>query len=262
MTDQQRIDFEARGYLILEKALPGSELDEARRPFDAAPDLSELPNHDSIFIHLSQHAGFFPHVHRIIGDVVQLRSITGSLIVPGDSGCGWHRAPASMLGVHHPLSTVGVVTVLHLDPTADDDACVAVVPGSHRFRSELSIPDVDRIEEMPHAVRLNAAPGTVLLLHANIWQARLPNATGTRRSLTYVYNHCWMRQALPALQSDAQGAIAASHNLSQLFGIGPDLSRATGYWSRSVEGYPSSHGLPERKFSELKVVGQGVKPNK
>ncbi len=115
---------------------------------------------------------------------------------------------------------------------------------------------------MAHHVTLRASAGTAILYHTNIWKAHTPNQSeSAQRFLVYSYNHCWMRQTLPELSPQALDTITASHNLSQLFGIGPDVNVASGYWSRSLEGYPSSTGLPERKYSELKVVGKGIKPN-
>lgn len=262
MTEQQKITFEAQGYLVLEDALDTTALDQARQAFDSAADLVELPNHDPFFIHLAEHDSFFPIVHQIIGDVVQLRSIKGERIDPDDPGQDWHKETAGMLGVHQPLSTVAVGVRIHLDDTTPERSALSAVPASHRFRPELAIPDVS-IEEMPHQVSLGAKAGTAILYHANIWKARTQNRSDRdHRFLIYTYNHCWMRQTLPDLSSEVKDTVTTSHNLSQLFGIGPDIGHASGYWSRKVEGYPSSTGLPERKYAGLNVVGQGVKPNR
>ena len=263
MTELEKNQYEAQGYLILEDALDAPALDCTRQAFDAAEDLEDLPNQNPIFIHLAEHDAFFPLVHRIIGDVVQLRFIRGNRIAPNDPGQAWQKGTAGMLGVHHALSTVSVEVVVHLDDVTETSACDCVVPASHRFKSDLPLPDVDVIEEMPHSVPLLAKAGTAVLSHANIWKARTRNQGDTaQRSIVYTYNHCWMRQALPDLSPEAVDTIAGSHNLSQLFGIDPDVSHASKYWSRSVEGYPASKGLPDRKFAERKVVGQGVKPNR
>jgi hypothetical protein len=71
-----------------------------------------------------------------------------------------------------------------------------------------------------------------------------------------------MRQHLPELSPESIEIISESHNLSQLFGVGEDFNEvAQGYWFRTIEGYPTSTGLPERRFSELKVAGKGFVPN-
>ena len=263
MTEQQKIDYEAHGYLILEDAIDAPALDRTRQAFDAAQDLEDLPNQNPIFIHLAEHDAFFPHVHRVIGDVVQLRSISGNRIASNDPGQAWQKGTEGMLGIHHALSTVSVEVAIHLDDVTETSACVCVVPASHRFKSELPLPALSAIEEMSHHVPLYVKAGTAILSHANIWKARAQNRRDfAQRTLVYTYNHCWMRQALPDLSPEAKDTVTSSHNLSQLFGIGPDIGNASGYWSRKVEGYPSSTGLPERKYAGLNVVGQGVKPNR
>ena len=263
--EEQRIEYEAQGYLVLKGTLEEGELDQARVAFDRADEdggLDDLPNQDAIFIQLAEHPKIFPIVHRIIGDVVQLRSLRGQKVEAGGAGQGWRREMAGMCGVDQSRSTMSVEVVVHLDDVPESGACVSVVPASHRFKSELSFPDVTRMEEMPHQVPLRVKAGTVVVHRGNIWKARNRNGTEhAQRFLAYTFNHCWMRQALPELSSAALDIISASHNLNQLFGDGPDVNRAPGYWHRTVEGYPSSTGLPERKFSELKVVGKGVKPN-
>jgi hypothetical protein len=67
-----------------------------------------------------------------------------------------------------------------------------------------------------------------------------------------------MRQALPGLSPYATAVVSSTHNLSQLFGIRNTARNASWYWGRKIEGYPSSTGLPERRFSELSVVGKGA----
>lgn len=265
MTEDQKINFEAQGYLILENALSAEELEDLRNAFDTAADggfLGKIQNHHPQFIQLAEHSTIFPVVHGIIGDVIQLRSILGRRIEPGAYERGWQREMEGMLGVHHPLSTVGVDAVIHLDDTATG-ASLRVVPGSHRFKSEMPLPELTHINDMPHHVPLDMRAGTVVVHHANVWKAWTTNRSdNAQRLLIYSYNHCWMRQALRPLSEEFQALVTQSHNLSQLFGIGLDVNRAQGYWSREVEGYEPSIGLPERNYSDLKVVGKGVVPNK
>jgi hypothetical protein len=264
--EQQRIEYEAQGFLCLEGALEPEELAQARLAFDRAEKertLDDLPNQDSIFIRLAEQKTIFPIVHRIIGDVVQLSTLSATTFGPDDAGDGWCKDLAGMLGVDHSRSTMQVDVVIYLDDVSASGSCVSAVPGSHRFRADAAPQEMTQIEEMPHQVLLRAPAGSAIVYHGNIWKARTRNdSAGPVRVLVYSYNHCWMRQDFPELSSIALDSIRPSHNLSQLFGIGPDVKVAAGYWDRSIEGYPSSTGLPERRFSELKVVGKAVTPNK
>jgi len=265
MTEAQRIEYEAQGYLVVEGGFAPDEFRLAQAAFDGAErsgGLEDLPNRDDLFIRLAEHPAFFPAVHRIVGDDAQLRSLRGVRLTPDSAGRGWRREVAGLLGVHHPASTLSVQVSLWLDDAPGEGACIAVVPGSHRFKPDLPFPDITHIEEMPHHVALRAGAGTAVLLNGNLWQARTRNRSGApQRLLEYTYVHCWMRQALPDLSPHATEVASSSHNLAQLFGIRTDPMDSKWYWGRRVEGYPPSAGLPERRFSGLKVVGRGVKAN-
>src|SRR5262245_20054190 len=114
MTETQRIEYEAQGYLVVPDVLEAEELALLREAFDRAARegrLEDLPNQETRFIGLAEHLRLFPVVHRIMGDNVQLRSLRGFAIAPRGAGRGWRRETAGMLGVHHPLSTLCVQTV-------------------------------------------------------------------------------------------------------------------------------------------------------
>lgn len=262
MTEAQRSEYEAQGYLVVPGVLDEDELQSLRAAFDDAAregGLAELPNRETRFIGLAEHPRLFPVVHRIMGDNVQLRALRGLAIAPRAAGRGWHRETAGMLGVHHPLSTVCVQVFFHLDDNTNEEACLAAVPGSHRFKSELPFPTIQFIEEMPHHALLRVSAGTAVVLNANLWQARTRNRAETPvHLLQYDYVHCWMRQALPELTPAAREVADATHNLRQLFGLPGTERGAAEYWSRTIEGYPSSTGLPGRRFAEFTVVGRSA----
>lgn len=260
MTDAQRIDLEARGYLALD--INAGDLAHLQDAFDRAEDgLDDLPNRDDIFIRLVEHPDLFPTVHNILSDDVQLRSLTGLTLPPESPGRGWRREVAGLLGIHHSISTLCVQVLIHLDDTPEDGACLMAVPGSHRFKSDLPFPDITYIEDMPHSVQLPSKAGTGTILNGNLWQARTRNRSNVlQRLLNLTYVHCWMRHTLPELSPHAQEIIQSSPNLRQLFGL-REVSGAPGYWSGQLEGYPSAAGLPDRRFASFKVVGKGTAPN-
>jgi hypothetical protein len=263
MTNEQRLEFEAQGYLVLDTR--ADALEGLQTAFDRALQqdlLNDLPNQDDAFIYLAEHPDFFPTVYYILSDDLQLRSTNGLYLPPHSPGRGWQRQVAGLLGVHHPTSTLCLQVFFHLDDCLKDDALLTVVPGSQRFKSELQFPEITHIEDMPHSVTLPAKAGTAVIVHGNLWQARRGNCSNApRRLVELTYIHCWMRQALPALSPAARDIVRASHNLSQLFGLTDDIDRASNYWHLRIEGYPASTGLPERRFSPLKVVGKGTAPN-
>ena len=159
------------------------------------------------------------------------------------------------MGVAHEASTLCIQVQIHLDKTPENGACTTILPGSHRFKADLPLPELDTVKAMPHAQFLDTKAGTIVLLHGNLWQARTGNGSETaQRCIQFDFVHCWMRHALPELSPEALGLISESHNLSQLFGLGEQLS-VVGYWERGIEGYPASTGLPERRYTELTHVG-------
>ena len=263
LTETRHLDFEARGYLVLNTG--ADILACLQTAFDRAAledSLNDLPNQDDVFLHLVEHPDFFPSVYGILSDDVQLRSITGLHLPPDRPGRGWHREAAGLLGVHHPTSTLCVQVFFHLDDCLDGEPLLTVVPGSHRFKSDLPFPEITYIEDMPHSVVPPTKAGDALIVHGNLWQARRRNRSkAPQRFLELTYIHCWMRQALPQLSPEARDIVLASHNLSQLFGVSDDITRAPNYWHLQIEGYPPSTGLPERRFSPLKVVGRGIVSN-
>ena len=136
MTEAQKIEYEAQGYLVLEGGLDSGELAEFRTAFDRVSEddsLEDLPNGDDRFIHLALHPTFFPIVHRILSDDVQIRTLCGRVYTPGNEGMEWRREVAGLLGVAHEASTLCVQVHIHLDETPDNGTFIAVVPGSHRF---------------------------------------------------------------------------------------------------------------------------------
>lgn len=265
VTEEQKIQYEAQGYIVMDKVFDPDELRQAQAAFDRVEKnggLDDLPNRDDLFIHLAEHPILFPVVHRIIGDSVQVRFLRGMRVAPGSAGRGWHREVSGVLGVYHPASTFSVQTFLHLDDTPETGTCLTVVPGSSRFRSDLPFPDITYIEEMPHHVALRVKAGTAVVLNGNLWQARTRNRSDvSQRFLEYTYVHCWMRQVLPDLSPHAVETASSSHNLAQLFGIRTTEMSANWYWGRKVEGYPPSTGLPERRSSKLSLVGREGTPN-
>ena len=106
MTPAQKRDYEAQGYLVIENGFDSGKLNELSSALDrlaAADELEDLPNGDDCFIHLTLDPAFFPIVHRIMSDDVQLRTLRGGLCAPGTSELDWHRSVASLLGVAHEV---------------------------------------------------------------------------------------------------------------------------------------------------------------
>ncbi len=193
-----------------------------------------------------------------MSDDVAVRSVKGTSSESGVKGRGWHREVASMLGVNHSASNMCTQLFVLLDNCDEEGGCLSVVPVSHLFKADLPFPDITRIDEMPNHCPLRLKAGSAVILHGNIWQARMHHESESRlRRLEYAYIHCWMRQALPEFTSEARATMMSTGNLASLFGITPERR----YWDATVTGHPSSNGLPARRYSPLSSVGKGIEPN-
>ncbi len=262
MKEQQQVDYEGQGFLVVEAALSADELESIGALIDEAVSvdaLHNLPNQDDAFIHLAEHPILFPIIHGIMSDDVALRSVKGWSIDPGARGRGWHREVASMLGVNHAASNMCTQLFVCLDDCGENDGGgFTVVPASHLLKADLPFPDITHIEDMPNQLPLRLKAGSALILHGNIWQSRMRHEGKSRsRLLEYAYIHCWMRQALPKLSSQARATMMSTSNLASLFGITPERR----YWDDKVTGYQTSNGLPARRYSPLSSVGKGTEPN-
>ena len=261
MTEQQQINYQGQGFLVVEDALGADELESIAAAFDEAAStdaLDDLPNQDSAFIHLAEHSVLFPVIHGIMSDDVAARSVKGMSMDRGAKGRGWHREVASMLGVNHSASNMYTQLFVFLDDCGEDDGCLTVVPASHLLKAVTPFPDIIRIEDMPNHLPLRLKAGSAVILHGNIWQARMSHEGESRlRWLEYAYIHCWMRQTLPEFSSQACETMMSTGNLASLFGITPERR----YWDVMVTGYRNSKGLPARCYSPLSSVGKGTEPN-
>lgn len=131
MTEQQQIDFQGQGFLVVEDVLSSDELESVAAAFDRAASadaLDDLPNQDDAFIHLAEHHALFPIIHGIMSDDVAVRSVKGTSLESGAQGRGWHREVASMLGVNHCASNMCTKLVLFLDNCGEDGGGFSVVP--------------------------------------------------------------------------------------------------------------------------------------
>ena len=261
MREQQQIDYEGQGFLVVEGALSADEIQSIGAAFETAASveaLDDLPNQDNAFIHLAEHPILFPIIHGIMSDDVAVRSLKGMSMDPGAEGRGWHREVASMLGVNHTTSNMCTQLFVFLNDCGEEDGGLTIVPSSHLFKADTPFPDITRIEDMPNHLPMRLKAGSALILHGNMWQARMRHeGESGLRWLEYAYIHCWMRQALPELSSRARATMESTGNLAVLFGVTPERR----YWDATVTGYSSSNGLPTRRYSPLSSVGKGIEPN-
>ncbi|MEM7356811.1 MAG: phytanoyl-CoA dioxygenase family protein [Acidobacteriota bacterium] len=238
-SDEQRLFFEANGYLLLEGALSADEVASLRRACDAAeaawraddsrpgcriPEFLEIEailEYGPAFRDLLIHPRIFPLVREAVGTDIGLLDHAYYVTPPGGRlGRGaWHRDVRTP-GVYHPRSTVMVRAMITLEDIAEDGGATLVLPGSHRFTDDVTVPEAERPEEMPGAVTLSCRAGAAYFFNGNLWHAPSHNRSEvTRRVVLFNYGHKWMRMWKGHEPSPELAASADTPMLRQLLGL-------------------------------------------
>lgn len=241
-TQQAQNAYDTQGYVFIKNALQGEELQCVQKAFEKAEQkksLQDILNQDDCFLNLVDHPSWLPIVQGIVGDDVQLRYIRGGSIKPNsDTGSGWHCDLSHIKGVYLPASIIMTKLFVYLEAVPENGACLACVPGSHRYEMGHPLPDISAHEDMPHHVKMVAQPGDAVLMNGYTWHARFHNKSNMpRKAIESSYIHAWMKTQFQFddLLPHVQEKILTSHNRRQLFGI-PQTGQLD--WQRRLENCP------------------------
>jgi ectoine hydroxylase-related dioxygenase (phytanoyl-CoA dioxygenase family) len=239
MTEEQRLQFETNGYLVIPNALSPEELKRAREAADRAEatwraDTSRLGvrrdnlqqvqaiiEYDDVFLDLMEHPKVFPIVWEILGDSIQMIDNDYFISPPHTTThADWHH-DVGMGGVYHPRSTLMVKAFFLLDDAAENGGCTLYLPGSHRYPMDFRLPKVQDPKEMPCHVKMAYPAGTAYIFHCRLYHAASNNESDRyRRVLIYNYGHFWMKMWQGYEPSEALKAKAKTRVRKQLLGIG------------------------------------------
>ncbi|HEV2472211.1 MAG TPA: phytanoyl-CoA dioxygenase family protein [Chthonomonadales bacterium] len=239
MTGEQRLFYEANGFLVLPELLKGAELakvqaaagraeaiwrEDLSRPGGRGENLLQVQSpieYDVELLRLLAHPATLPIVRQILGDDISMIDNDLFISLPhAGTHAHWHR-DVGMRGVYHPLSTLMVKVFYLLSDVAPEGGGTALLPGSHRFPPDVAIPQVTDPEAMPGHVKMAYPAGTAYLFNGRCLHAALNNRTGSpRRALIYNYGHFWMKQWSGYEPSDSLKAKANTPLMRQLLGIG------------------------------------------
>jgi ectoine hydroxylase-related dioxygenase (phytanoyl-CoA dioxygenase family) len=239
MTDEQRLFFEANGYLVIPEALDLEELARVRAAADRAeavwradpsrpgwrkPNIEQVQapiEYDDVFLEMLAHAKVFPIVREILGDDVSMID-NDYFLSPPRTGthAHWHH-DVGMAGVYHPRSVLMVKVFYLLTDVSPEGGGTAILPGSHRFPMGFRLPEVENPGDMPGHRRMVFPAGTAWLFNGRMYHAALNNDSDqTRRVLIYNYGHFWMKIWSGYEPSEAVKAKAKTPVMKQLLGIG------------------------------------------
>jgi ectoine hydroxylase-related dioxygenase (phytanoyl-CoA dioxygenase family) len=212
MTDEQKLFFEANGYLVFPNALTPDHLKRVREAADRAEAvwrsdasrpgvrgenleqvLAPIEYEDEL-LELLEHPVVFPVVRELLGDDVSMVDNDYFISPPKtNSHAHWHH-DVGMAGVYHPRSIMMVKVFYLLTDVSPEGGGTAVVPGSHRFPNEFRFPHPENPADMPGHVKMAHPAGTAWLFNGRTYHAALNNDSDTaRRVLIYNYGHFWMK---------------------------------------------------------------------
>jgi ectoine hydroxylase-related dioxygenase (phytanoyl-CoA dioxygenase family) len=247
MTDEQRLFFEANGYLVIPNALSPDELAQARAAADRAeaawradpsrlglrkPNLEQVQapiEYDDFFLDLMEHPKVFPIVREILGEDVSMIDNDYFLSPPHtESHALWHH-DVGMSRIYHPYSVLMVKVFWLLTDVAPNGGATAVVPGSHRFPPGYEFPKPENPGDMPGHVRMAFPAGTAWLFNGRTYHAALHNETDVaRRLVIYNYGHFWMKVWQGYEPSERLLREASTPVRRQLLGMGDAYGQSLG----------------------------------
>jgi ectoine hydroxylase-related dioxygenase (phytanoyl-CoA dioxygenase family) len=259
MTEQQKCDFEEKGYIILEDFFSADELahllaavDEVAARVRQAKGLG--PNdpfairnalaHHAAFLDLIDHPKMLPLVVDAIGWNIQIRTTHLDYrppypqdLKPGAVGTGkgadhqagyrnvvWHPDLANLFEVTSldgrlPFMELKVFYVLS-DLTESNSGNLWVAPGSHK-RTPQELRGLDHNVDPAEAVELRLPPGAAVLWRTAVWHCVGPNLSKKTRKIMHIgYHHRWMRPT-DYLQQEPELIAASSPIRRQLLGALP-----------------------------------------
>ncbi len=239
MTDEQRLFYEANGYLVIPHALPPDALADVRAAADRAeslwradptrlgirgPNLEQVQapiEYEETLLNLLAHPVLFPIVRELLGEDVSMIDNDFFITPPNrPSHAHWHH-DVGLAGVYHPRSTLMVKVFYLLTDVPKGGGGTALIPGSHRFPTDFALPHVENADVMPGHVRMEYPAGTAYLFNGRIYHAALNNITSeTRRVLIYNYGHFWMKIWQGYEPSEALKSRAKTRVMKQLLGMG------------------------------------------
>jgi len=240
MTEAQRLFYEANGYLVLPQTLAGAELTAIRDAADRAEavwraDTSRAGGrsavleqvqapieYDDALLELLWQPTVLPIVRQLLGNDVQMIDNDFFITPPHTpkTHAGWHH-DVGMRGVYHPLSTLMIKVFYLLSDVDAHSGGTAMIPGSHRFGPDISLPTGGDPGAAPGAVQMTGKAGDAYLFNGRVYHAAVNNNSDRpRRVLIYNYGHFWMKQWSGYEPSDAVKAKATTPLQKQLLGIG------------------------------------------
>lgn len=150
-------EYEAQGYVIFEKVMPGSEIERVRAAL--APHLTKTGRNDfegfrsnrvyallakapEVFSDMITHPLALAFAERELGQSCLISGLLAINLHPGETVQDWH-CDDSQIAVPRPRKALGVSTFWAIDETTDQNGATEFIPGSHLWGDD----EIPRIGE-------------------------------------------------------------------------------------------------------------------
>jgi ectoine hydroxylase-related dioxygenase (phytanoyl-CoA dioxygenase family) len=223
--------LDEQGYCLLEGVLTPKEADGLRERLMmlAREEASEgrgflygegcqrvwnLLNKSELFHAIPTHPQVLPLLEHLLGESLNLSSLTGNIVGPGAGLGGWHvDYPLGDLPEPLPAFALVANSVWFLDDFTEENGATLFVPGSHRSGRKVDL------QRFPGPVTPATGPkGSVLVLHGAMWHSSGANRTDRERAALlcfYCRGFMWPQQ--DHLESLSPAVLAsAGERLQQL----------------------------------------------
>lgn len=280
LTTQQiaefKIKFETHGFCHVRSAIPSPVLEEARQAFDRARERGEPPrgannagayydiphilDHGQPFIDLVDLPQLFPLLVELIGEDIQLNHTMARLFYPGPTFTSpFHSDLTKVLGLSHENTPTFLVKVhFYLEDLAENQGCLAFIPGSHRYPASRPNPKMLDPNNQDLVVKIVPKAGDAVIFNTHVLHMALDNSSGAvRKSLIYAYSHFWLKNYSSGAPSDISPYVSDPQR-KQLFGI---EENGVSHFDRRLAG--TTHGLSKLDLRQSgkqlikRVLGRG-----
>jgi len=231
MLDAECEQFERDGFVILERVLDRSTLDEliaALAPYERDRPMGRnafegqksqrvysLAAKGELFLRLAEHPRVIALLDRLLMPNFLLSTHQSIRLHPGENAQAWHTDDAFYFVPRPHRVPLAVSVIWAIEDFTDDNGATEVIPGSHLWGMEH--PD-DREHE---ATAATMPAGSAIIFDGALWHRGGANrSTGTRLAISPQYCQPWLRP-----------------QESQLLIVPPDAARACSERVRSMLGY-------------------------
>ena len=236
LTDTEKSQLDAQGFILLEDAITADEADELRDLSmtlaaqeraagrgsvyldDCAQRVWNLVNKGEPFEHAIQHSRVLAAMEYLLGEDCTLSSFTVNIIGPGAVDSDLHiDYPLSLMPTPRPGFTTVANSVWLLDDFTLENGATRCIPAGHRRLEETPEFGVEYDDE----IQICGSKGSVLIVNGGVWHGSSANRTDHDRvGLLGFFCRAFMKPQQDHLKLISDEVIArATPTLKRLLGF-------------------------------------------